>query len=83
MKLGDGRKVAMHESPKCAERDRLSSECSQLLSEWLASKDDVAQTKKNTALYAKKVERMKQALRKLKAAQAKLTQHTIREHGCW
>jgi hypothetical protein len=83
MKLGDGRKVKMHESPKCAERDRLSSECSRLLGEWLACKDDVAQTKKNAPSYAQKVGQMKEAHRRLKAANATLTQHAIREHGCW
>jgi hypothetical protein len=83
MKLGDGRKVKMHETPKCDERDRLSSECSRLLSEWLACKDEVKQTKKNAPSYARKVEHMKEAHSKLKAANAKLTQHGIREHGCW
>jgi len=83
MKLGDGRKVRMHETPKCEERDRLSSECSRLLGEWLASKDDVKQTQKNDPTYARKVEQMKDAHRKLKTANAKLTQHKISEHGCW
>jgi hypothetical protein len=83
MKLGDGRKVKMHESPKCNERDRLSSICSQLLGEWLRCKDEVKQTKKNSPSYTRKLEKMKEAEKRLKAANAKLTQHTIREHGCW
>jgi hypothetical protein len=83
VKLGDGRKVKMQVTPKCEERDRLSSECSRLLSEWHACRDDVTQTKKNDPSYARKVEQMKEAHRRLKAANARLTQHTIREHGCW
>jgi hypothetical protein len=39
MKLSDGRRVKMHESPHCEERDKLSSECSRLLAEWLAYTD--------------------------------------------
>ena len=35
MKSGDGRKVKMHKSPPCEQRDRLSIECSRLLGEWL------------------------------------------------
>jgi len=83
MKLSDGRKVKMHVTPHCQERDRLSAECSRLFSEWLACKDEVKITKKNDPLYASKVEQTKEAHRKLKSANAKLTQHTIREHGCW
>jgi len=83
MKLGDGRKVKMHETPECDERGRLSSECSRLLGEWLSCKDEVGLTKKNDPSYARKVEEMKEAHRKLKAVSAKLTQHAIDEHGCW
>jgi hypothetical protein len=36
MELGDGRKVEMHESPECEERDRLRSEATLLLGQWPA-----------------------------------------------
>jgi hypothetical protein len=82
MKLSDGRRVKMHESPHCEERDKLSSECSRLLAEWLAYTDQVKQTKKNAAAYGLKAEQMNEAHRRLKATKRKLDQHT-RTHGCW
>jgi hypothetical protein len=82
MKLSDGRNVTMHESPLCEERDKLSSECSRLLAEWLAHKDQVKQTKKNDVSYGLKVEQMNEAHRRLNATTRKLNQHT-RTHRCW
>jgi hypothetical protein len=81
MKLGDGRKVKIHESPECDERDGLSSECSQLLTEWLRWTDEVRQTEKNTSSYTRQVTQMKEAESKLNAANSKRSQH-ISEHGC-
>jgi CRISPR/Cas system-associated endonuclease Cas3-HD len=72
----------MHESPERYERDRLSSECSQLLCEWLRWTDEVRQTEKNTPSYTRKVTQMKEARNKLNAANSKRSRH-IREHGCW
>ena len=83
MKLGDGRKVKMHESPQCEERDRLSYEASRLLGEWLACRDEVKMTKKGDPKYALKVKAMKEAHQQLKAANARLTQHALSDHGCW
>lgn len=78
-----GFQVKMHLNPPCEERERLSSECSQLLGKWIRWKDEVAQTKKNDRAYGEKVELMKEAHRKLKAANKQLTQHAIHDHGCW
>jgi hypothetical protein len=78
-----GFQVRMHLKSPCDERDRLSSECSRLLAEWLAWKDEVSQTKKNDRAYGEKLELMKEVHRKLKAANEELTQHAIRDHGCW
>jgi hypothetical protein len=83
MKLGSGLKVKMHQTPRCKERDPLASECTRLLGEWLAWKDEVKITKKNDRAYARKVEQMKEAHRKLKAASKHLTQHALYDHGCW
>ena len=83
MKLGDGRKVKMHKSPPCEERDRLHTECSRLLGELLRCADEVKQTSRSDPKYALRVKEMKEAKRRLDAANAKLTQHTLKEHGCW
>ena len=82
MKLGGGRKVRMHETPHCEVRDKLSSECSRLLAEWLAYKDEVKQTNKNDLSYGLKAEQVNEANRRLRATTRKLNQHT-RDHGCW
>jgi len=83
MKLGDGRKVKMHESPHCEGRDCLRSECTRLLGEWLAWRDEVKMTRKNDGSYAHKLEQMKEAHQKLKAAKARLNQHALMDHACW
>jgi hypothetical protein len=83
MKLSDGSKVKMHESPHCEERDRLSSEWSRLLAEWLAWRDEVKQTNKNDRSYRLKVAQMNEIKRSLRGARKKLTEHAIKDHGCW
>jgi len=83
MKIGDGRKVKMHESLPCEERDRLSTECSRLLGEWLTYVDEVKQTSRSDPKYGLRVKEMKEAKQRLDAANANLTQHTLKEHGCW
>jgi hypothetical protein len=82
MKLSDGHKVRMHESPHCEERDKLSSECSRLLAEWLAYTDQVKQTEKNDVSYGLKAEQMNEAQLRLKATTRNLNQHT-KTHRCW
>jgi hypothetical protein len=82
MKLSNGRKVAMHNTPECEERSRLHSECSRLLGEWLTLKDEVKMTRKNDPSYAEKVREMKHAHGKHKAAQEAVTQHAL-THRCW
>ncbi len=82
MKLGDGRKVTMHTTPECEERSRLHSETSKLLAEWLVCKDEVKLTPRNDPHYAARVEEMKAARTKFKAAEHRLSQHTL-SHGCW
>jgi hypothetical protein len=82
MKLGDGRKVTMHKTPACAERSRFQTETSRLLAEWLRSMDEVKMTRKSDPSYARKVEEMKDAKAKFKAADSHLQQHLI-AHRCW
>ncbi len=81
MKLGDGRKVAMHKTPACAERTRLHTEASELLAEWLAHRDEVKMTSRNDPSYARKVKEMKDAHDKYRAADSQRSQHTL-SHGC-
>lgn len=83
MKLGDGRKVKMHKSPPCEERDRLSTECSGLLGEWLRYVDDAKQTSRSDPQYALRAKETEEAKRRLDTANAKLSQHALKEHGCW
>ncbi len=82
MKLSDGRKVKMHTTPDCEERSRLHTETSRLLAEWLDCKDEVRLTRKNDPLYHVKVQEMKAARGKYKAAVTHLSQHTM-THRCW
>ena len=82
VKLGDGRKVAMNKAPECAERSQLHTETSRLLAEWLACQDEVKLTAKKDPLYAARVEAMNVARDNYKAAESKLSQHTL-SHGCW
>lgn len=81
MKLSDGRKVAMHKVPECEPRSRLHSETSKLLADWLLCKDEVKLIRKNDPQYAARVEEMKSARTKFKAAANKFPQHTL-SHGC-
>jgi len=83
MKVSDGSKVKMHQSPACEVRDRLSLECSILLGEWLRCKDEAGVASKKDRSYASKLKQMKEAHRRLKAANERLSQHALREHGCW
>jgi hypothetical protein len=83
MKLGDGRKMKMHKSPPCDERDRLRTECPRLLGEWLRYVAEVKQTSRSDPKHALRVKEAKEAKRRLDAANAHLTQHTLKEHGCW
>jgi len=82
MKLSDGRKVKMHETPECDERSRLQTECSCLLGEWLTLKEDAKMTGKNDSSYAEKVREIKHARGRYKAAEQALTQHCL-SHRCW
>ena len=61
MKLGDGRKVAMRNPPACAERAELHTQASQLLSEWLALKDEAVMIRSNHRAYAAKLEEVNRA----------------------
>jgi hypothetical protein len=81
MKLGDGRKVTMQVTPDCDERERLATEASLLLAEWLRSKDDVRVVSKRDLSYEKRREECKTAKRKLDAANSKYSEH-VRAHGC-
>lgn len=81
MKLGDGRKVTMQVAPECGERERLATEASLLLAEWLRSKDDVRMASNRDLSYEKRMEECKLAKRKLDAANSKYSQH-VRTHGC-
>ena len=83
MKLSDGSKVKMHESPQCEERERQSSESTRLLAEWLAWRDEVKQTNKNDRSYRLKMAQMNEVKRSLRGASKKPTEHAIRDHGCW
>jgi hypothetical protein len=83
MKLHDGRKVKMHKSPPYDERDRLSSECSHLLGEWLRAVDEAKQISRSDPRYARRVKEMKEAKQALDAASKRLNQHALKEHKCW
>ena len=82
MKLGDGRKVTMHTTPACAERSELHTRASELLSEWLASKDEATQMTRHDPANAAKLEEVRLKHKRLKAANAKVAVHTD-SHGCW
>ena len=60
----------------------ISNENIPLLAEWLTSMDEVKMTSKSDPSYARKVEEMKDAKAKLKAANSHLKEH-LRTHGCW
>jgi hypothetical protein len=82
MKLGDGSKVTMRRRPECSERAELETEYSSLLADWLALKDAVTMTGKDDPQYAEKVKEAKASRAKLKAQEARKTEH-VRQHECW
>ena len=82
MKLGDGRKVAMHKTPECREHAELHTEYSSLLSDWLALNDEVKMTGTDDPLYAAKLKETRIAHGRLRAKEEALAQHTA-DHGCW
>jgi hypothetical protein len=71
----------MRITPLCEERERLHTEVSHLLSEWLGYREDLKMTSKNDASYPQKVKQEKSAHGKLKAAQQALAHHT-QSHTC-
>jgi hypothetical protein len=82
MKLGDGSKVTMHNTPECLERAELRTEYSSRLSDWLALEDEVTMTGKGHPQYAQRVKEAKSARARLRAQEALLNEHTS-SHGCW
>jgi hypothetical protein len=82
MKLSDGRKVAMHKTPVCEERNRLHTELSQLLANWHAASDELKQTSRSDSSRESKVAEVKKSKAKLDAAESHYSIH-VREHGCW
>ena len=81
MKVGT-RKITMRKPPDCEERNRLRTESTVLLSEWLRCKDELRMTSKNDSSYQRKVLEVKDAHKRHKKCNALAAQH-VREHGCW
>ena len=82
MKLGDGRKVAIHEASECEERTKLYNDYGIAFEEWLKIKGEVEITPKNHPSYGEKVRDLKSSNGRLKARTQDLDSHT-RTHGCW